>query len=386
MQKRIEQCQKLMKVDGLDAVIVRMSENVVLYSGYWPLNGFSFVFIPQIGEATVICPEGDIKEASMGTIKRIEPFGWVKLACGNPYDNVLTILKRLREEFDIQEGASIGVDIGADSASVPLCSGEIGLPGLATQAIIQEAFDTYNLCPIGDMIDTLRSCKEPEDIIKIDIANKITREGVKYFENIINRPNMREIDVAAEVESYIARFACGFEGAKYAKAWAQVCSGPKTAGGWAAGLTSGDRVLEREDFVLLEIGVAVDGYWCDLTQTACVGRMNGQKAEMYSSVLQAQTDAIMAVKEGVRASEIDKIARDSICRAGFGKYFVHHTGHGLGFAYHERYPTVNPSSEDVLKAGMIHSVEPGIYIPDVGGCRVEANVLVEKDGCRILGQ
>lgn len=385
MEQRVKQCQDYMKEQGIDAVLLRLPENVVMFSQYWPRNGFSFVYVPAEGEACVICPQADYEDAFFGTLRKIKCFGWVKISDGNPYVNLVRILKELVSEDNIKENAKIGVEMGFEAVAPPLCAGEVGLPGTNTMSAIKEAFGSDKLVPINSMIDEMRTIKNEHDIQKLHIANKITREGIKYFANIINNPNIREIDVAAEVESYIARFACGKDGVKYARAWAQVTSGPRTADAWFAGVVSGDRKLERKDLVMLEIGVAVDGYWCDMTETAGVGGMEFRIAEIYSTVLQAQSDAIVSIRDGISAAEVDAIARKTIERAGFGDNFVHNSGHGVGFCYHESKPILSPSSKDILHTGMVHSVEPGIYIQGVGGVRLEANVLVREDGYSILG-
>ncbi|HWQ76181.1 MAG TPA: Xaa-Pro peptidase family protein [Syntrophomonas sp.] len=385
MEQRVIECQKVMRERRINAVVVRLSENIVLLSQYWPRNGFSFVFIPEEGEATLICPEADYPDAVGGTMQKIRTFKWVKITDGNPYENLKKVLCELIKEHRIPGNACVGLDIGSDAVSVPLCAGEIGLPGNYTVQTVRDAFGTNEIVSVNDIIDQLRECKNEQDITKINIANKIGKAGLKYFATIVNNPNVREIDVAAEVESYIARFACDFQGVKYARAWAQVSSGLRTADAWFAGMVSGNRKLEKGDLVMLEIGIAVDGYWCDLTETVCVGRMDGTKAEIYSAVMQAQTDAIMGIRHGITAGEIDQIARNTIKRAGFGEYFNHNTGHGVGFCYHEKSPILSPGSKDMLKSGMIHSVEPGIYIPGLGGVRLESNVLVCDDGYQILG-
>lgn len=384
MELRIIAAQKMMCEKKLDAMIVRLSENVVLFSRYWPRNGFSFVFIPQTGKATLICPESDYNDASAGTIESIKTFGWVRVTDGNPYTNLQEVLESLAVSNKVPKKCRIGMDIGYDAASVPVCSGEIGIPGNNTQKAVKAAFDVEEIVAINDMIDALRLIKDNVDIEKINVVNQLGKAALKRFSTIVNNPNMREIDVAADIESYVARTA-GKYGIRYAKAWAQVTSGERTADAWFAGLVTSDRPLINGDLVMLEIGIAADGYWCDLTETVCVGRMDATKAEIFSAVMQAQSDAIMAIRPGVRASDVDAIARNTISRAGFGTYFNHNLGHGVGFCYHENTPIFSPSSSDILVSGMIHSIEPGVYIPGIGGVRLEINVLVCDDGYRILG-
>ena len=386
MSNRVREFQAVMKRDGIDAMVLSMSENVVLLSGYWPRNGFSFVFVPPEGDACLICPEADLPDTKNSRIPRVETFGWVRLIDGDPQKNIEKVLHILAKEYGVPAGASIGVEIGQQTAAPPLISAEIILPGSNTLGTIQRAFATEKLVSACGAVDEVRQIKSPEDIEKLEKVNKLAHAAIKHFDELINRENMREIDVAARVEEFVERTGCGFEGIQYARAWAQVTSGECTADAWFAGMISGGRVLRKKDLVMLEMAVVADGYWSDVTQTSCVGFMEGQKAEMFSAIVQAQSDAVTSVKDGVPAAEIDAVARRTLERAGFEKAFIHHTGHGVGLGYHENTPRLAPGSKDTLRAGMTHSVEPGIYVPGVGGVRLEVNVLVCEGGYRILGK
>lgn len=386
MSNRIREFQTVMKRDGIDSMVLCMPENVVLLSGYWPRNGFSFVFIPREGDACLICPEADFPDTKTSRIPRIETFGWVRLTDGDPQKNIENVLRKLAKEFGVPEGAVVSVEIGQQAAAPPLISAEMMLPGSNTLGSIRRAFATEKLVTACGIVDEIRQIKSSEDIEKLEKVNKLAHAAIKHFDELINRDNMREIDVAAQVEEFVSRTGYGFEGVQYARAWAQVTSGERTADAWFAGMISGGRVLQKKDLVMLEMAVVADGYWSDVTQTSCVGFMDGQKAEMCSAIVQAQSDAVTSVRDGVPAAEIDAVARRTLERAGFEKEFIHHTGHGVGLGYHENTPRLAPGSQDTLRAGMTHSVEPGIYIPGVGGVRLEVNVCVCEDGYRILGK
>jgi len=146
---------------------------------------------------------------------------------------------------------------------------------------------------------------------------------------------------------------------------------------------TGNRILRKNDVVLCDLGVLVDGYCSDLTRTFFLGRISPLGQKIYSVVVQAQRSAIQAVKPGVRTAQIDRIARDEIERAGYGRRFIHSTGHGVGIEIHEA-PSVGPASQEVLEPGMIITVEPGIYLQGFGGVRIEGTLLVTRTGCEIL--
>jgi Xaa-Pro aminopeptidase len=130
---------------------------------------------------------------------------------------------------------------------------------------------------------------------------------------------------------------------------------------------------------MIELAVVADGYWSDLTRVVIAGEPTKKQREVYTVVLEAQKAAIEKMRPGVIFSEVDNAARQVIERAGYGQHFVHITGHGIGFRYHEFIPLLAPQAKGKLAAGMASSVEPGIYIPDWGGIRIEDNIVVTED-------
>jgi Xaa-Pro aminopeptidase len=387
MNIRINQVQEKMKEKNIAAAVFKLPENVVLFSHYLPRNGFSFVFVPAVGEPVVIAPYGDQTDPEEGIITKIIKFGWVKVTDGNPYENVQKILTNLKEEYKIKDNAKIGTDINSDVIAPCLCAGEIMLPGKETQRIIKAAFNTEDISDINGYISELRMIKIDTEIEKIEIANEIGWMAIEKFTELVKEKNIREIDIAAEVEAFVAKKASGYKGAKYGKAFAQVTSGPeRTAAAWFAGMVTTDRVLQNGDFVMIEMGTMVDGFWCDLTKTIVYGNASEEQNKILAAVEKAQKLALAAIKEGVTTGEVDKIARDYIAGQGYGKDFVHNLGHGVGITYHDGEPFYTPDGKMEVKAGMIHSCEPGIYIDGIGGVRQECNVLVLKDGAKILGK
>jgi Xaa-Pro dipeptidase len=159
-----------------------------------------------------------------------------------------------------------------------------------------------------------------------------------------------------------------------------VQSGPHSA---EPHLRPTDRRLAAGDLVLLDFGAAVGGYKADTTRTVALGEPDSRQREVYRAVLDGHDAAVEAVRAGVTAGDVDRAAREVIERAGFGRYFIHRVGHGLGLDAHEA-PSLDPGSPLVLEEGMVATVEPGVYIPGWGGVRIEDDVVVEADGARLL--
>jgi Xaa-Pro dipeptidase len=130
----------------------------------------------------------------------------------------------------------------------------------------------------------------------------------------------------------------------------------------------------------------VDGYPADITRTFCLGAPDAEMQRVYDTVLAANEAARAAVQPGVPMGSVDQAARDVITAAGYGAYFIHRTGHGLGLDVHEAIPQIAAGVTDVLEPGMVFTIEPGIYLPGWGGVRIEDNVVVTTAGCDVLTQ
>ena len=146
-----------------------------------------------------------------------------------------------------------------------------------------------------------------------------------------------------------------------------------------------NRVLPRKAVVLMDFGARAGGYHSDLTRTFFVGSIPPRLRKIHAIVREAQARAIERIAPGVALADVDKAARRFIAKAGYGKAFGHSTGHGLGLEIHEA-PSLSSRAKGVLKAGMVVTVEPGIYLPGVGGVRIEDDVLVTPSGCRVLSR
>ena len=141
--------------------------------------------------------------------------------------------------------------------------------------------------------------------------------------------------------------------------------------------------IEEHGFVLIDWGATVDGYASDLTRVLVTARIPPKIRKIYEIVLRAQEAAIAKIRPGVPFQAVDAVARKVIDKAGFGKRFGHGLGHGFGLQIHEL-PFMNPVREGTFQPNMVVTVEPGIYLPNVGGVRIEDDVLVTKDGCEVL--
>ncbi len=228
---------------------------------------------------------------------------------------------------------------------------------------------------IPSVLDSLRVVKSAEEIAKIQTAAQILDQAfAKILPQI--RPGIAENSLAAILEYEMRQL--GSERTGFATI---VASGPRSA---LPHGVAGDRLLATGDLVVFDFGAVFDGYHSDMTRTVCLGPASDRQRQIYDTVLSAQMAGLAAVRPGALCREVDGVARGIIAEAGFGDFFGHGLGHSVGLAIHES-PRLSPlAGEARLETGMVVTVEPGIYLPEWGGVRIEDLVVVTADGCRIL--
>jgi len=228
--------------------------------------------------------------------------------------------------------------------------------------------------PVGALISTLRQIKDPDEICKLRAAAAL---GCKLFDSIFDHivPGATEAEVALALE-YNAKLA----GASEMSFPSIVASGPRSA--LPHGRATSAK-LARRGFVTLDFGVVLDGYCSDMTRTVHLGRPTDEERRVYDAVLEAQEAGVAAIRPGATGADVDEAARSILRRAKLDKWFTHSTGHGVGLEIHEG-PRLAAKQTQKLEAGMVITIEPGVYMPGKFGVRIEDMVLVTKTGGEIL--
>lgn len=241
---------------------------------------------------------------------------------------------------------------------------------------LKEKFPLVEFSPLGDAIETMRVVKSAKEIERIAASQALAEAAFEYILGRLS-PGRSEREIAAELEFFMKK-----NGAS-APSFETIC-----VSGTRSSLPHGrasEALLEENSFITMDFGCVLDGYSSDMTRTVCLGKADEEMKSVYETVLSAQTAGIFAVKAGVKGSEVDRAAREVIEKAGFGEYFGHSTGHGIGLEVHEA-PSFSPRSESEIPAGAVLSVEPGIYLPGKFGVRIEDLVVVEDGSCRNLNR
>ena len=245
---------------------------------------------------------------------------------------------------------------------------------VAAQSALHRALPSrVKIRSTASLVERLRMIKDADELARIRKAVKLGSDLFKHVVGAI-RPGVREIEAAAELE-YAARRA----GAESMSFETIIASGARSA--LPHGRASAARI--GKGFVVCDFGVILAGYCSDMTRTVYVGNPTTAARNFYHAVLEAQQAAVSSVRAGTSTGEIDEAARNVLKKRGLAKYFTHSTGHGVGLEIHEA-PRVAAGQNEILKSGMVITVEPGAYIPGKWGVRIEDMVAVTERGCEVL--
>jgi len=345
-KRRIALLKTRFKALGLDSFLVTDETNVSYLSGF---TGKDSVMLVTTGKAFFITDSRYIQEAEE-SLRGVVP----ELATGSAYSKICDLVKASRIKR-----------MGFESMDLPY---EAALR-------LKKLLANVKLAPIKDAVEELRSLKETAEVEAIRKSVRLTKAVFKDLLQSL-KPGATEESLAKKVEmNFLA------SGARPAFD-PIVSSGANSSKPHAA---PGRTRIRKNSFVMIDMGCKLSGYCSDLTRTVLTGAIKDRFADIYTTVRIAQKMAIAKVRDGARISEVDFAARGYIHSKGFGKYFGHSVGHGVGMTIHEK-PTVGRASEGFLKKGMVMTVEPAIYLPGFGGVRIEDMVLVTGKGCEILTQ
>ena len=350
---KIQQIQQYLKEQQLDAAFVTTPDNVFYFSGFdsEPHERLLGVMIFQDAEPFIICPKMEVPDALAA--------GWGFEAVGHTdTDNAWDIVRLAI--------AARGVDI----TSMAIEKSHLTVERL--EALVG-MYPSARFERLDDQINAMRVIKSEDELVKLREAAKLADFAIEVGVSELAE-GKTEMEVLNAIESAVKAkgYSMSFD--------TMVLAGEKSASPHGV---PGDRKIKKGDFILFDLGVIYDGYCSDITRTVAFGQPTEAQIDIYNAVRQANEDAIAAVKPGVRAMDLDKVARDVITEAGYGEYFTHRLGHGLGISVHE-FPSINGANEVTLQPGTVFTIEPGVYKSDVTGVRIEDDVVVTENGVEVL--
>lgn len=343
--KRISRIRTLLNEKNLDGILVFKPENRRYLSGFTGSTGYVIV--------------------TRSTCKFITDFRYIEQA------------RNQCKGFEI-------VQICHEKTIVDILNG-LGITRLGVEEdyMTLEQFTKFNneleaieILPLEASILKMRSIKMEDEIINIEKAAEIADQAFDHILNFI-KPGISELSIALELEFFMRK-----RGASRLSFEPIVASGKRSS--LPHGLAS-NKILEVGDLVTLDFGCVYNGYCSDMTRTLVLGKANERQKEIYGLVLEAQLGSLGAVKPGITGAELDSVARTIITDKGYGQYFGHGLGHGVGLEIHEL-PKINSKGNLPIDVGMVLTIEPGIYIPDFGGVRIEDLLVVTEAGYKLLSK
>lgn len=378
---RSEMIRSFLRQQQLQGWIAWRPDELLMMTGYLPYWGTSVLLWLAQGPPILFVPVLEPRDHLPSEVT-VKQYPWGSLDCADPYK---VLADAIRSELN---------NAGVDPARVGMLRGSArsALPIMAAEQIpLPEMFwETFTTVASGGTAESEKAFlqlyvrKTPGDIEKIRLANHVSGVGIATFYEMLT-PGTREIDISAAVESAVQR-QTGEGNVFYSRAWAMVQSGPNSADAGHFNRSTARR-LQKGDLVLLEQATCVNGYWSDLTRTATVGDPKPELARVLALVTEAQETAIHAIRPGASGAEVDAAARGVISRENMAGYFTHFTGHHVGFRYHDPGFALCPGVFDKLEPGMIVTIEPGVYVPELGGgARMEDDVLVTDTGFEVLSR
>jgi Xaa-Pro aminopeptidase len=344
-QKRLEKLRKKMQETNVDAVFVTSPENRYYFSNFRGSAGALFITLNE----AILLTDFRYADQAKQDARIFEVIDHNR--------ELFSYVKKLVENSGVQS-------LGIEYETLPI-EEFMG---------IKETIPSINLEKVDSLFYDIRMIKDEQEIDYL-------QEAVSYcdqaFEHILTfiRPGMTEKEVGLELEFFMRK-----AGAEGIKANHVIASGERSS------LPHGqatDRVIRVGDFVKMDIGARVKGYYSDFTRTVVVGEPTQKQVEIYEIVKKAQLAALKEIGPGKVCGELDEVGRSIIREAGYGDNFGHSLGHSIGLAVHEK-PAMRKGDQTVLQPGMVITVEPGIYIPGFGGVRIEDFVVITEDGYRNL--
>ena len=341
---RLENLLKKISTEEIDAVLISKTANLFYFSGF---RGDSAVLLIGKNFRKLITDSRYTEQAEQQT----KNFEIVKHTEG--------LFKKIEEEIKNLKIKKLGFE------------GKVLT--FAEYSHLKENLPTVELKSV--VLDELRQIK---DAAEISLIRKACKIGDRAFAEILNfiKPNISEYEVAAELEYLMRKF-----GAEKNSFDTIVASGVR--GSLPHG-TASDKKISAGEFVTMDFGAIFGGYCSDMTRTIFVGKASENQKKLYNAVLDAQLHGLKVIKIGKGGKEIDAAVRTKLEQAGLGEYFTHSLGHSLGIEVHEEPRLSKLSTCESLQENMLVTDEPGIYIPKVGGIRIEDTVLVTKNGAEPL--
>jgi Xaa-Pro aminopeptidase len=367
-----------MREASLDAILATLPEDVLLLTGYFPVVGTAVAVATREGAVFLLAPNDELDLAQASGADQVTGFEPGSL------DSLTTAAAGIREPLRqvIREAgiASAAVGWRRGEALEPASYVSVHLYGDAIAGLFGD-----ELRDATELFARTKSILTPTELERVRKACRIAGAAFESGRDWLVK-GLRETEAAVYFRNPLFVHGTGFEGVQRADGAAFCMSGPNSSKAYGAYARSRSRSIASGDLVLTHCNSHADGYWTDITRTYCMGNPEDRQRRMYEAVFEARKAAILAIRPGIAAREVDRAAREVMRSHGFEKEFKHATGHGLGFCAidHNGQPRLHPRSEDIIRAGMVFNVEPAAYVEGFGGIRHCDMIAVTASGAELL--
>lgn len=354
MNTRLEKLMQWLREQNMEAAFITSTENVFYMTNFHcePHERLLGLFVFPEKEPMLICPKMEESQARTA--------GWAHEIIGftdtdRPWDMIAKAIEKR----------------GIDVKTIAIEKEHLNVERYEE---LTKLFSKATFRAAEEKVRELRLIKDAKELAILREAAAMADYAIEVGVSAIQE-NRSELEVLATIEHELKK-----KGIHKMSFDTMVLTGANSA--LPHGVPGANK-MQRGDFVLFDLGVIIDGYCSDITRTVAFGDISEKQKHIYDTVLAGQLQAIEACKPGVTLGEVDRAARSVIEDAGYGDFFPHRLGHGLGISVHE-YPDVKEGNNTPLREGMVFTIEPGIYVPNVGGVRIEDDIYVTENGVEIL--
>jgi len=373
-KEKYDRVKKILKDAKLDAILVRLPENVLYFSNWWPITGWGAALVFADADPIMITPNSESLFAKRRIIKDMREY--------EP-NGAQSLIDQLQKLDCAKKGLKIGMELSYDAVATTHLGYELALPTPPFFELMKKSFPSWQISDAVPAIRELRSVKSQLDFENLALVNELNYFGLQAAAEAVKEEHT-EMELACICEKAINEKILDYQNkVDFVRAFSFVMAGPENGARacWPYNISTAYK-MKKGELCMLELNTQVNGYWSDLTRSWVVGRKpTADQTDMMNTVNSGIAAALKACKPGIATTDVDKASRDTIMKTKWGKYHTPFLGHGIGVKLHEPIPMLYPGSEGKLSQGNYFSVEPGLYGKEIlGALRIERDVFLSASG------
>ena len=385
---RLKHIKELFAREGYHALLCRIPQHVLLFTGYQPILGSSFCLVSESAtqeiEIRLAVPADEQDLVPPGVAVEVKTFTEETMdSISNALDAAREPLSQLLRSAGLGGGAIVGIE-GGRTLIMPAYT-QVGVTGPETHDLLHLLLLGGEFRDATSLLEELSAVKTEDELEAIRRCEAVAYQGFVAAREAVH-VGATEADVSAATYAALLRAGYAAAGAHHVQPHVHVMTGARAALAYRAFNLTSNASIQRGDTVLVQMEIGINGYWAELTRTFFAEAISEGWCKAHEACVLAQDAALKRIHDGASARDVDAAARQVMQQAGFGKAFKHGLGHGFGFQAinHAAAPVLHPASNAVLRSGMVHNMEPAVYLDGKGGFRLNDNVLVRDDGNVLL--